>query len=598
MKKNIIYISLVVLGGLLIGFLFFKHFTKEENHSTQIAVSQEHNHSGTTWTCPMHPQVSMPEKGTCPICGMDLVPKKQGGDLGKDQIELTENAMALANIQTVRVSDAGISKNNEILSGRVSQSEEEKTIQTAHFPGRIEQLYVRSEGQQVKRGQTIALVYSPELVTAQNEFIVTLSMKQSQPNVYRATRNKLKDWKLSDRQIQQIEKTKTIKKNFPLISNVSGTVTSKMVDVGSYVSRGAPLFEATNLGTTWAEFDVYDDQLEDIQIGDKIKLIGTRKNQKNEVKISFIDPIMNEQTRTVIVRGDLPNKGYWKPGMFLKGTLEKNVKKEDPRKKNIQIPKTSVLWTGKRSIVYVRVSETPPKFQMREITLGRSIGDSYEVINGLRKGEDIVTNGVFTVDAAAQLSGKSSMMYREGGAKRMQGHSHHATTVSMDSSMSPMESSMSSMESSMHVSQKKSAKFETLLDRYFALKNALISDDLSQAKSFAKEIAKETSSNEKWFDDSATQASWEKTNSKIHSSAKKLTNAKTIDDQRSEFQLLSKIIVQAIEQYGSKRTIYKQFCPMANNGKGAFWASTKKQVENPYFGSQMRSCGSSELIIE
>jgi len=380
-----------------------------------------------------------PEAGDCPICGMDLIPAEASADgLSANQFKLTENALALANIETSIVSGGMNSADGLMLSGKIQENEKTTAIQTAHFGGRIEKLHINSNGERVYKGQLLALIYSPELVTAQGELLTALSMKETQPGLYNAVKNKLKLWKLSEKQINNIESSKKIVENFPVYSNVSGVVTMKMVEEGNYVKAGAPLLKIANLTTVWAHFDAYEKQLSRIQKGGEIS-ITTNANPNEELKgkISFIDPILNTSTRTTIVRVILNNKkGLLKPGMFVQGVLKSNLSTTEDT--ILSIPKTAVLWTGKRSVVYVKQQGTDPIFEMRSIKLGSVIGDNYEVLEGLSKNEEIVTNGTFTVDAAAQLQGKKSMMNASGG-KVMTGHENHST-MNSENSMENMNS--------------------------------------------------------------------------------------------------------------------------------------------------------------
>ena len=420
MKKYVIYIGIFVMGLLLGGLLFGNFSTNEKDHAHDEVSAESHQ-----WTCSMHPQIMQPESGSCPICGMDLIPAETSADgLTADQFKLTKNAMALANIQTTIVGSGKTEDGKIKLSGKIIQNEEANAVQTAHFSGRIEKLYISSVGEKINRGQLLARIYSPELFAAQQELITASSLKESQPALYNAVRNKLKLWKLSNKQINSIEASKNPISNFPIYANVSGIVSMKMVEEGNHVMEGAPLLKITNLNTVWANFDVYENQISLFKKGQDIQIVSNAYADKTfSSKVSFIDPVLNSKTRTVKLRAVLNNKNnMFKPGMFIEGTV-KGI--QTSSKKSIIIPATSVLWTGERSIVYVKASKDQPVFEMREITLGKQIATSYQVVNGLNDGDEIVTNGTFTIDAAAQLQGKKSMMNVEG-KKTMTGHEGHS----------------------------------------------------------------------------------------------------------------------------------------------------------------------------
>jgi len=422
MKKNIFYIGLAVIGGMLVGYLIF-------GNSSNESVAEEHDHSqemiqGQMWTCSMDPQVMQPEPGACPICGMDLIPaESEVNGLAIGEFKLTKNAMALANIRTTKVGLGDSGDNTLKLSGKIKENEKALETQASYFAGRIEKLFVNFEGEEVRRGQKLATIYSPDLVSAQQELITAASLKESQPALYKAVRNKLKLWKLSEDQIRQIENSGMVRENFPVYANVSGTVTEIMVKAGDYVEQGSPMFKIANLSSVWAVFDAYENQVSLLKEGQKIDIVTKAyPDTKFDAKISFIGSVLDSGTRTIEVRAVLQNtKGQLKPGMFVAGTLEVVSKMKNEM---IVIPESAVLWTGERSVVYVKTDPENPTFEMREIFIGDLITEGYIVLSGLVNGEEIVVNGTFTVDASAQLKGKKSMMNNKA-EKVTTGHENH-----------------------------------------------------------------------------------------------------------------------------------------------------------------------------
>jgi Cu(I)/Ag(I) efflux system membrane fusion protein len=183
------------------------------------------------------------------------------------------------------------------------------------------------------------------------------------------------------------------------------------------------LFKLANLSSVWAVFDAYENQVSLLKEGQNIDIVTKAyPDTRFDAKISFIDPVLNSATRTIEVRAVLQNpKGQLKPGMFVAGMIGLTSKMKDDM---IVIPESAVLWTGERSVVYIKTDLENPTFEMREITLGDMLNEGYVVLNGLQNGDEIVTNGTFTVDAAAQLKGKKSMM-NEKAEKVMTGHESH-----------------------------------------------------------------------------------------------------------------------------------------------------------------------------
>ena len=230
MKKYIVYLGILAIGLVLGWFLFGNTSNSEATHDHDEATE-----TTQMWTCSMHPQIMKPEPGDCPICGMDLIPAENDSEgLLADQFKLSENAMALANIQTSIIGASKMENSVIKLSGKIVEDEETNAVQVSYFSGRIEGLNVSFTGEKVRKGQLLATIYSPELFAAQQELLTAASLKASQPALYNAVRNKLKLWKLSDGQIDQIESSGEIKENFPVYATVSGTVSEKLVEQGDY----------------------------------------------------------------------------------------------------------------------------------------------------------------------------------------------------------------------------------------------------------------------------------------------------------------------------------------------------------------------------
>ena len=406
---KIIIIAIIFLAaGIFVGKTFFAK--SSDNNNTSISSENHIEH----WTCSMHPQIDMPEPGQCPICGMDLIPKKDNQDekLAPNRFKMPESAIELANIQTFTVGENTMTDNNRSLSlsGKIVQNERNKSTQTAHFSGRIEKLYFRAKGDLVKKGNLIALIYSPELVTAQNELIQALEVKESQPELYNSVRKKLLNWKLTEEQVRGIEQNKGIITNYKIYSNVNGIITKMYIEEGDHLKEGDKLFDVINLNTVWAEFDVFERDISYIKKGGNITIKpNAYPNMIINAKIDFIDPLLDPKTRTVKVRATIRNRNYTlKPEMIITG--EYKVESKTGSKEKILIPKSAVMWTGKRSIVYVKPEKEKAEFELRVVNLGKESGDMYEIVSGLIPGEEVVSNGTFTIDAAAQLQGKASMM--------------------------------------------------------------------------------------------------------------------------------------------------------------------------------------------
>jgi len=411
LSNKYISFSLILIGGIFLGWLFFHSPGKTEDKHNHTAEATK----GTIWTCAMHPQIRMPHPGKCPICGMDLIPLNQGGTTADSgAIQMTKEAAQLANVLT-----SVVSKQNPVkdirLYGKVQADERLLQSQVSYLPGRIEKLYVNFTGEVVRKGQALAVIYSPDLVTAQQELLETVKTKSSQPVLYEAAKDKLRQWKLTESQITSIENSGKVKTDFEVFANTSGIVSARRVNTGDYISPGTVLFDVADLSHLWIMFDAYESDLPFLAQGQKITFnLEALPGAEYSGNISFIDPVLDPVTRVAKVRVEINNQGgKLKPEMFATGMVKATL---NQYKNKLVIPRSAVLWTGKRSVVYVKQSGTDePIFKMREIELGPMLGNSYVVENGLMDGEEVVTQGAFSVDASAQLEGKPSMMNPQGG---------------------------------------------------------------------------------------------------------------------------------------------------------------------------------------
>ena len=421
----------VLVIGIFLGWLFFHQggTSSESINEQELTGHEGHDHESedpTTWTCSMHPQIKQDNPGDCPICGMDLIPLASmdsgGDDVDPNEIMMSESAAKLADIQTMIVS-SGIPQKSIRLQGKIQEDERRISELTARFGGRIEKLFVNFKGQNVRKGEKLATIYSPELVTSQRELLEAVSYKETRPALYKAAKGKLKLWDLNDGQIRAIEENGEPQLYFDILSPISGTVTMRHVALGDYVKEGTALFKVVDLTRVWALFDAYESDLPWIKINDKIEYsIQSLPGKSYSGKVSFIDPFIDSKTRVAKVRIELINsKLEVKPEMFTSGILESKIAGSG---NEILIPKTALLWTGKRAVVYVKVQDREnPSFLYREIVLGPEAGNFYVVASGLNEGEEIAVNGVFKIDAASQLRGLQSMMNPDGGVMST-GHNH------------------------------------------------------------------------------------------------------------------------------------------------------------------------------
>jgi membrane fusion protein, copper/silver efflux system len=409
-KKWLRYL-LILVFGLFLGWIFF-HGSGGNN----AATTEMKNVKKQWWTCSMHPQIRLDHPGKCPICGMDLIPVKDNGNADSmkadaNSIILSDEAVALANIQTTYVSMHNPNKAIRLF-GKIQPDQRLQQSQAAYVGGRIERLFVNAVGDHVSKGQTLAVIYSPELYSAEQELVEALNFPDAvqRRNLVNAAKEKLSLWNLTPAQISVIVNRKKASPFVALKSNTTGTVINKSVNQGDYVNQGAVLFQVANLSRVWAVFQAYEDDLPFLKRGESLSFTAQAVPGKVfRGNVSFIDPVVDPNTRTAGVRVEVSNVGgMFKPEMFVTGVAHATLNRYEGR---IVVPQSAVLWTGKRSVVYVKEQGMQqPTFEMRQVTLGPSLSGAYVILSGLREGDEIVTNGAFVVDASAQLAGKKSMM--------------------------------------------------------------------------------------------------------------------------------------------------------------------------------------------
>jgi len=438
----------LVLAGLILGWLLFggsstggKAEADIDQHVEEVHTDEQGN---IVYTCSMHPNIRQNEPGNCPICGMELIPASDSGESaaagtgasGDDPytLTMTHAAMKLAEVQTSTVT-MGPAVTQARMPGKVVADERRISSVTAHFPGRIKQLYVDFTGERVSRGQRLASIYSPELLTAQRELLEAQKFKTQNPALYQAARRKLMLWELPDEEINRIESSGEVLTEIDIVSPVDGYVLKRNVSTQDHVMEGSIMYRIANLERVWIVFNAYESDLMGLEVGNNVEFrVDAYPGENFHAEISYIDPVLDPETRTVSVRAETFNRdNMLKPQMLVEGIVSSTLYDGEHQ---VLVPKSSVLWTGERSVVYVMKPNTAqPAFEFREVVLGPRVGDRYVVKSGVEAGEEVVTNGNFKIDSAAQLAGKTSMMNRNADAGRSMpaGHDHGSMEMELES---------------------------------------------------------------------------------------------------------------------------------------------------------------------
>jgi len=614
LKKYGLYIAIGVVGILIGALIFGGSETKVKLQTSDEHVAESHtdDQGNVIYSCSMHPSVRQNEPGDCPICGMELIPVNDNSNADGDPNELTMSlaAMKLAEIET-SVVRSGTPVSTIYLPGKVMADQNMVSSVTSHSAGRIIKLYVDYVGAYVKSGQEIASLYSPELISTQQEFLQTVEFKEQNPMLYKAARRKLELLELPDATIEKIEKSGEIMTEIDIVSQATGYVTKLNVTRQEHVKRGSVLFEVADLSSVWVMFDAYESDLSLIDEGQKINFTtATYPGEKFEGTVSFIDPIVNNITRTADVRVQTNNLNQrLKPNMLAEGILTANISNQ----KSLLIPKSAVLWTGPRSIVFVQLSDTEkPTFIAREVTLGKRVGNQYIILEGLETGEEVVTHGNFKLDGAAQLADKLSMMNRNPGTgANRTGHEGHTMGTENSDEMqmnSPsINKEVSNEDHSDHQSKETevksvSSEFKSqlngVLQEYLILKDALVQSDISKVSASAKDIQKRLSNVDMSLVKGDMHVKWMSHLEKLTNSSANIEEASNLNTQRTEFLSLSQALIESVNTFGVGGVVYQQFCPMTDGGKGGYWLSETEEIKNPYFGKQMLKCGETIQKIE
>ncbi len=611
-------VTLVV--GLLLGRFFLPN--RAPTALTQAApTSTAEAPLPSSWTCSMHPQIQQPGPGKCPICGMDLIPlesENAASDQGPRTLMMSASASALADIQTT-VAEQRFPEATVRLVGQLDYDETRLRSLTARFPARIDQLFVNYTGVAVAKGEHLAQIYSPELITAQREL---LSAHAANPDsvISRVAREKLRLWDLLPEQIDAILTRGTIVDSFELRAPSGGVVVLKNVKEGDYVKTGEALFRIADLSELWLHLQAFESDLAKLRFGQTVEF--TVEAWPGEIfsgRIAFIAPDVDQRKRTVPIRVNVPNpSGRLKPGMFARGEVHVKLANENQvfaadlvgkwispmhpeiiknapgwcdvcgmalvpaeslgysttiaGEPPIVVPSSAILRTGQRAVIYVKqATAAGPAFTGRVVTLGAQAGRDVIIAAGLAAGEEVVTHGAFKIDSSLQILAKPSMMNPTGGgASPDHDHDHGSGPHPTPDSNSPAPAATTGLVIEPSLAP-------ALLPPYFDLQAALAADDLSAAHAALQALM-------------ALTGHTGPLPELLHF-ALSADNLDTI--RESGFVQLSSALITVIRAHPglTETSMVRLHCPMAMSGEGADWLQPSDQLRNPYFGAVMLTCG-------
>jgi len=452
--------SLFVIS--IIGAVFLATFPPAA-FSANTAESVEKDKQVLYWTCGMHPSVKENEAGKCPICNMDLVPVFSEAEEDSAETVMNEEVqirISPAAARLARVSTAEVTRRKLVKSIKapavIDYDETGNVVISARFGGRVEKLYADYTGMEIEKGDPLAMIYSPELISAQKEFLLS-----SDPGLYTSARRKLLLWGINERQITELKERGGIREALVIHATASGRLIHSEIRQGSYFKEGDPLFHLSDISTVWAIADLFEDEIELVREGMKVRLeMESLPGESREGSVSFVDPFVTNRFRTIKVRAEFDNRDeLLRPGMYATMSIDVPLygssrsrtetgmdmdysdhaahsdKSEEASEMKehahageaaemqsgvLVVPKGAVINTGTRTVAFVEKKEGV--YLLRNLTLGYSAEGYYVVLDGLQEGERVVEKGSFLIDSQSRLTGQAEEVY--GGALGKESGSH------------------------------------------------------------------------------------------------------------------------------------------------------------------------------
>ncbi len=377
------------------------------------------------YTCGMHPEVVQEGPGQCPICGMDLVPLREA-PAADSMVTIDPVVVQNMGVRLAPVKRGPIFRHVRTL-GEIEVAEDEVSVVNLRYSGWIETIRVDATGVEVKKGQTLFEIYSPEVVGAQEELLLALRTEGPDGPRVRGARARLRNWDVPDAVVAAAEKAGEARRTVPVLAPRSGYVLDKQVVAGARVNAGSDLYRIGDLRSIWVRTEVYEHDAAWVRVGQKASMeLSSAPGRQIVGEVEYVYPTLNQRSRTLTVRLEFPNPGLeLKPGMFATVLIETR-RKDDA----LVIPTEAILHSGERQIVFV--SRAIGRYEPRDIDTG-VVGDRHttEVLDGLREGERIVLSGQFLLDSESQLQEAINKLLaaRLARASGGDGHEGHAPEV-------------------------------------------------------------------------------------------------------------------------------------------------------------------------
>lgn len=593
--------------------------------------------SDQTFTCAMHPQIRQPGPGRCPICGMELVPAALGGgaDLDDLSIRIEPAQRRLANIATAKAKRETVSATIQTV-GAIAIDESRMATISSYIDGRLERLFADYTGVDVAEGDHLAVIYSPELYSAQVEYIETrkavrqmnsaalASVRAAQEKLTLNSRQRLVELGLTETQIAELEESDTAKSRLTIFSPMGGTVIEKFAVEGKYVKAGEPIYRVADLSTVWLMLELYPEDAARIRYGQRVAAkLQSLPGEVFDGRVAFLDPQVDAKKRTVGVRVEFLNTaGDLRPGDYANATIYLPIGQEGqvfdadmagrwispmhpqiirdtpgpcpicgmdlvPTSKygysdvpvaqptSLYVPRSAVLMAGSNSVVYVEAE--PGRFEIRPIVLGPILRDKVIVLDGIEEGEQVATAGNFLIDSQMQLAGKPSLIDPTRAVVRNQ---------EPGTGKEPLEFGEIHVTT---IAGEAGQNIESLFTAYFGIQRSLASDkkpneaDANELHRLAVNLASHPS----------LPATAREQLSEVAEHSEHIHHLDMNKARLDAFRPLSHAIITLATLVRGERattTFHHMFCHMVE-GVGGDWLQASDQLRNPYWGAEMLKCG-------
>lgn len=382
--------SFILFTGLLLAPLFFLVSCNKGKTST----------GAETHLCPMHPQVVQEGPGSCPICGMDLVPA--GKSSGNKELMLSESQIQLANIQTLKISSGNFTT-GKVLSARLVPDPGLRHQVSSRFAGRIEQLYVKETGFQVKKGQPLFSIYSEELLSLQQDYILQLKQAAAFPGekIYKtlalAAADKLRLYGYSNAQIGQLAKDPKASPLITVYAPASGVVTELSSSEGQYLAEGSPIMSIDDLSSLWVEAELYPGETAGIKPGSELNVsVNGFPELEQTVRATFVAPQMNSSSQITLLRAPLKSHGQLQAGM--QATVSVLTSKTGNA---VSLPLDAVIRDERGARVWVKTGAHT--FAPRKVSTGQEDEQHILITSGLEGVKEVVSSGAYLLHSEYEL---------------------------------------------------------------------------------------------------------------------------------------------------------------------------------------------------